>query len=306
MAKENFLYFAEADVTTGADNASEAYCVPANRYAGSDVGASTTTLNFWGANGDDDATCEVVFTHTAGKNKEVLKHLEALMNSNPTDGFVVMADFEDTTDHTGGTKSKVLDSELARLGVSAVAINDHGVAGVKSAPGAGGNWDSSGAGAVSTAGAPIFTKTRDNGSIVTKILVNLDGLACQGDAANDVIGLAAGGHGYIGRYVTDDMGILYKAEVACLEVPGQQTATITTDIDVAFNSSGTLEYNGAAGTAEINTGGFGHAGALYVGGFVSAPAANDYIYLVEGDTAATTGEYSTGKLMITLYGHPTF
>ena len=35
-------------------------------------------------------------------------------------------------------------------------------------------------------------------------------------------------------------------------------------------------------------------------------ADNDYIYLVEGDTAATTGEFNGGKLVIRLYGRATF
>jgi len=304
MAKQNFLYFAEADVTTGDDGTSTGICVPARNYIGSDVGAGITSLTFASVRGN----ITITFTHTVGKQKELLKHLESLMNSNPTDGFVVVADFEDTRDHTGGTKSQIISHEMSKLGVTALAINDHSAGlGEKSSPGAGTNWDSSGAGAVSTAGAPIHSKARDNnGSIVTKILVNLDGMLCKGDAANDVLGITGGGAAYIGRYVAADMGILYKAEVACLEIPGQQTATITTDIDIAFNSSAALAYDGAAGTAEINTGGFAHVGAFYSGGFVSTPATDDYIYLVEGDTAATTGEYSTGKLMITLYGHQSF
>ena len=100
------------------------------------------------------------------------------------------------------------------------------------------------------------------------------------------------------------MGVLYKAEITCLEIPGEQTATITTDIDIAFNASASLAYDGAAGTAEINTGGFAALGHTTVS-IASPPTNSDYIYLVEGATAATPGEYSGGKLVIRLYGRAT-
>lgn len=158
-----------------------------------------------------------------------------------------------------------------------------------------------GAGAIGTAFAPRTYRWTENGHIITEIHVDLTGLACKGDSANDVIGLAAGGAAYIGRYVTSTCGVVYRVEVACLETPGEGTATITTDIDIAGNSSGVLAYDGAAGAAECDLGGLA-GGNSYV---VDAPAltADDYLYLVEGDTAATTGVYDAGQLVIRLYGH---
>lgn len=158
-----------------------------------------------------------------------------------------------------------------------------------------------GAGAIGTAVAPKTYRWTENGHIITEIHVDLTGLACKGDAANDVIGLAAGGAAYIGRYVTATCGVVYRAEVLCLETPGEGTATITTDIDIAGNSSAALAYDGAAGAAELNLGGVA-AGGSYI---VDAPAltANDYLYLVEGDTAATTGVYDAGMLIVRLLGH---
>jgi len=158
-----------------------------------------------------------------------------------------------------------------------------------------------GAGAIGTAVAPKTYRWTSNGHIITEIHVDLTGLGCKGDAANDVIGLAAGGVAYIGRYVTATNGIVYKGTVACLETPGQGTATITTDIDIAFNSSALLEYDGAAGAAEMNLGGLA-AGSIYEVTDMNLTA-NDYIYLVEGDTAATTGVYNAGMIIVTLYGH---
>tara|TARA_Y100000593_G_scaffold84371_1_gene159742 strand:+ start:1117 stop:2037 length:921 start_codon:yes stop_codon:yes gene_type:complete len=301
---ENFLYFAAADVTTGADNASDAIMVRASNYKGADVGATSSVLYFSGANGDPEGVAEITLTHTAAKNKAVHKAITALLaGKNNGTGFTVAADFEDTTDHTGGTKKAIVDSTLKNLGCTAVSIRDHRTTGMTSGVSAGATWNSYGAGAVSTAGAPVYSQYRDKGTIVTKILVNLDGMLCKGDAANDALGITGGGAAYIGRYVTDNMGILYGVDVACIQVPGEQTATITTDIDIAFNSSASIAYDGACGTAEINTGGFANVGRRFIGGLTAAATANDYIYLVEGDTAATTGEYSTGKLLLTFYGH---
>jgi len=159
-----------------------------------------------------------------------------------------------------------------------------------------------GAGVIGTGTAPAtYRYTAPNGDIITEIQLDLTGLACKGDAANDVIGLAAGGAAYIGRYVTATCGVVYRVEVLCLETPGEGTATITTDIDIAGNSSAILAYDGAAGAAECNLGGLA-VGNSYV---IDAPGltANDYLYLVEGDTAATTGVYDAGQLIVRLYGH---
>jgi hypothetical protein len=159
-----------------------------------------------------------------------------------------------------------------------------------------------GAGVIGTGTAPAtYRYTQPNGDIVTEIQLDLTGRACKGDAANDVIGLAAGGAAYIGRYVVATCGVVYRVEVLCLETPGEGTATITTDIDIAGNTSAVLAYDGAAGAAECNLGGL-VAGNSYV---VDAPAltANDYLYLVEGDTAASTGVYDAGQIIVRLYGH---
>jgi hypothetical protein len=163
-----------------------------------------------------------------------------------------------------------------------------------------------GVGAIGTGaiGAPQLYRFTENGVIVTQIKVDITGLACKGDAANDVIGLAALGAAYIYRNVVADNGILYRMEVACIELPTQTTATITTDIDFAWNASGGLTYDGAAGTSEMNMG-TSVAGTVVVDNVLGLTA-NDYLYITEGDTAATTGVYAGGQYLITLYGHALF
>jgi hypothetical protein len=90
--------------------------------------------------------------------------------------------------------------------------------------------------------------------------------------------------------------------MSCIEVPGQGTATITTDIDLGAEDVGTTAYDASVDDVVIDTGGFATAGITAVD---DAPAltANDYIYLVEGDTAATTGVYNAGQFIIRFYGH---
>lgn len=296
---ENYLYFAEAVVETGDDNLSEALMVPASSYIGADaISATVTQFRFAGADGDDENVATVSLTHGSGNNKETIRGVLNCINANPSHGgFVVVADMETgTAVNKSPNVNPIFNGDVTGVGITDSIIDG----GERGDQGGTTLWSSFGAG---LSGAPTYFKYRSDGIITTKIIIPLDGLAVKGDAANDVIGLAAGGAAYIGRYISRAMGLLFKAEAYCTVVPTQQTATITTDIDIAFNSSATLAYDGAAGTAEVNTGGFTYIGDGSSGPLVSAPTGGDYIYLVEGDTAATTGEYASGTLVITFYGH---
>lgn len=167
---------------------------------------------------------------------------------------------------------------------------------------------SHGAGAIGTSdfGAPRKYQWTENGVIITEYQIDITGLACKGDAANDVIGLAAGGASYIDQVVAATHGVIFRAEMSCLETPGEGTATITDDIDITYDTLATLEYDGAGDGAALASGGSWTAGRTIVTedcgtGF----AANNYLYLGEGDTAATTGVWNAGMFLIRLYGHAT-
>lgn len=156
-----------------------------------------------------------------------------------------------------------------------------------------------GAGAVSTSLGPRIYRTTLNDHIITTIHVDLTGLKAKGTAQNDVIGLGAGGAAYLARYTTAEWGLVYRIEVICVETPAGSNTTA--DIDIASNSSAALAYDGAAGAAEMDVGGTA-VGAIYTD---NAPGltADDYIYLVEGDTAANEGTYTAGQFIIRFYGH---
>ena len=150
--------------------------------------------------------------------------------------------------------------------------------------------------------APVTKRWTEHGVIVTQITFDLTGLGCVGTAGNDVIGLVAGGVAFLGRNVVATNGIIFKAHMACTEAAAG-SATITQDIDIATNASGTLEYDGAAGSAKLINGATMVAGQGVVN-WVPATTANDYYYIVEADTAATTGVYSAGQYILTTYGLP--
>jgi len=159
-----------------------------------------------------------------------------------------------------------------------------------------------GAGAVATSFAPITRRSTLNGVITTKIHFDLTALGGKGGTANDVIGLPAGGNAFIGRYVVSTCGIVFRAELACIELPAVASGTLNTDIDIATNSAGDIEYDAAGGTAKLfNTGGM--VAGQELSNITPAITANDFFYLVEGGTDAADAVYNAGQFVLTLYGH---
>jgi len=152
------------------------------------------------------------------------------------------------------------------------------------------------AGVIGTAAAPVTTRWTENGTIITETKIDLTGLASK-DTANDVIGLSAGGVAYIGRNVVANNGIIYKAELICLETP----AGGDDDVNVVANASGTLEYDGAGGTTYGINGGDAAAGQV-VANLVQGLTANHYFYLTAG-TGDTAAAYTAGMFIFRTYGH---
>tara|TARA_R100000234_G_scaffold106068_1_gene76556 strand:+ start:123 stop:728 length:606 start_codon:yes stop_codon:yes gene_type:complete len=159
-----------------------------------------------------------------------------------------------------------------------------------------------GAGAVGTgAGNKAFRSTDPiSGLIITEVHIDLQGLKAKGDDAGDAIGLGTT-PAYIYQNVVANNGIIFKHEIICTELPAS-SGTITTDINVAWNSSGNKDFDEAIGTgSEINTGGL-VAGQL-VEDNTAAITANHYAYLTEGDTAASNATYNAGQLIYRMYGY---
>jgi len=160
-----------------------------------------------------------------------------------------------------------------------------------------------GTGAIGTGAAPKTYRQTDpiSGLIITEVHIDLTGLKAKGGDAGDAIGVGTT-PAYIYKNVVADNGIIFKQEMICTEIPAAGSGTITTDINMAWNSAATIDYDEAAGALrEINSGGV-VAGKVIEDNIV-ALTANHYAYLTEGDTAASDGVYNAGQLILKFYGY---
>ena len=160
-----------------------------------------------------------------------------------------------------------------------------------------------GAGAVGTgAGNKAYRQTDAiTGLIITEVHIDMDGLVVKGTTPGDAIGIL-GNPAYVYQNDVANNGIIFKQEIICTELPAAGANTITTDINLAWNSSGTIQMNGLVDTgSEINTGGL-VAGQI-VSDETAAITANHYAYLTEGDNSASNGTYNAGQLIIRFYGY---
>jgi len=117
---ENYLYFAEADVETGADSASEAITIPASSYLFADP-ESLILTNFYFKSilGSDYGMQKVALSHTSGKNKEVIKGVLACMNAHPSKGgFVIVANANVAALTTGAEYSKALQGFVTGVAIT--------------------------------------------------------------------------------------------------------------------------------------------------------------------------------------------
>ncbi len=102
MKGENYLYFNGHTAEPAADD--RAMMIPASTVLGISVGAADGTtdddalyLSCEGFVGDGNSRGAVVLAVTAGKLKEAMDDIASAMNSNPGDGFVVIADDHNQT-----------------------------------------------------------------------------------------------------------------------------------------------------------------------------------------------------------------
>lgn len=153
------------------------------------------------------------------------------------------------------------------------------------------------AGVIGTGVAPKTYRHTENGVIITEIKVDLEGLASVA-TANDVIGLAAGGTAYLAQYTTAAFGVVFKIEQICVETPTGGD----NDVNIVLNSSSSLAYDGAGGTAYGVNAGDAVAGQV-VQNLVQGLTANHYFYLTAG-TGDTAAAYTAGQFIFRIHGHP--
>ena len=292
---ENYLFFAAADINTGGSKAArEGLCIASSRYLSCDPVSTTTTAFFFdGIEGRDEGVIKVVLTHATNKNKDVIKAMMSIINSQPSHGgFVVVAD----SDVAGTSKDSEYSKAFNGLDVTTVAITEskesNQVTGV------------SGAGLLGTGiGLPVIKRYEQNGILVTTALIDLTGLTAHGATNNDVIGIKAlAPDAYLFRYKSADHGKLFKASLACLELPAGAGSLV--DINVVGNASSSLGYSEAGGTDYVVNSGTHVAQRSVENLDLSAVTDGMYLYLTEGTTDGDDSVFTAGQLLLTLYGHP--
>jgi len=155
------------------------------------------------------------------------------------------------------------------------------------------------------ADAVVYSKvSRDGSQITTEIVVDLGTSKADIESKNtenDVIGVDGGGAAYLTRLTTAVNGIITDAEVICTETP----TTGEPDINVAYNASAALAFDGAGGTDLLVDAAADYVIGLNKTGAVNDnSAAGDYVYLTVGTgTTPAAGTYDAGKLIIRIYGY---
>lgn len=142
---------------------------------------------------------------------------------------------------------------------------------------------------------------RVGGVITTRILIDLTGLHSEA-ADGDIIGVDASANpAHIGQITAAQNGTILGGIMRCLEVPAGG------DPNIAL-------YAAAEGTG-VEDGAIGDLTEAIVfdpnadwtidmsRSITGMPAANDYLYLVQGDATGTDADYTAGKFLIELYGY---
>ena len=142
-----------------------------------------------------------------------------------------------------------------------------------------------------------------NGEIITTIFVDIGAGSIQSSSTNfGALGNATDANAYITQVTTAINGIVYKAELICVEVPTVSSGALNLDIDLTANASGTIASGSAvSGTPVCESGGSATLGRLVKSTAAITP--DHYLYLAQSGTNA--GVYNAGKFLIRLYGAKT-
>ena len=145
--------------------------------------------------------------------------------------------------------------------------------------------------------------------IISTVLLDFTGLKAEQDE-DDVIGLGAGGAAYFAKYLTATMGILYKIEVTCLEVPTVSSGTLLLDYDITAEASAArVEGFDGSSQTDVALAGGNYAAVGTTKQFLvpGQPTNAHYFYLKNGaDQGTSAANFNAGKLMIKFFGHASF
>lgn len=156
-----------------------------------------------------------------------------------------------------------------------------------------------GAGALGTGGFVETSVTTDGGIIVTRILIDLTGLASS-TTDLDIIGQGSSA-AYLCQITAAENGTIIGGSMTCLEAP----VGGVTDIDLYKATVDTGVFDGAVtsltGQAAVVTSGAAWTLGRVVGTAADGIATGDYLYLA-GGALGTAASYTAGRILITLFG----
>lgn len=150
-----------------------------------------------------------------------------------------------------------------------------------------------------TAVATAFCKSsvqRVGSLYKTTTIIDLTGLT-SGGTDGDIIGKSATADCQIGQITAALNGTIFAGKITCLEVPTGGTDDI--DLHSSATGGGTQDAAPTAPTALLTSG--GSWTLMEVMPLTTFPAANDYLYLVNGETVGPAA-YTTGIFEIELWG----
>lgn len=159
-----------------------------------------------------------------------------------------------------------------------------------------------GTGITAGTGTVYRSSVRRSGTmVVTEILVDLTGLNSQATDL-DIIGVDGTANPcHFGQITAAQNGTIFGGTMRCMEVPAGgdpnvalYSATEGTGVEDGLVSSltETLLFDpNADWTIDMDR------------SLTGVPAADEYLYLVQGDATGTNATYTAGKFLITLYGY---
>ena len=153
-----------------------------------------------------------------------------------------------------------------------------------------------------------------NNEIVTTIRLDIHGLNCATGQSKVIGNASAAANAFITQLDAAVNGVIYKAEMGCVEMPGSG-GTVLTDIDLVVSTAALNAQADASAAANFKA--FIAPGGNYVPGVqvrstVGASLDSDvggsgyFLYIVNGAGGTSTGEYNAGQFIIKLYGAKPF
>ena len=150
--------------------------------------------------------------------------------------------------------------------------------------------------------------------IITTLQIDIHGLNCATGASKIIGNASAAAAAYLIQLDPAVNGIIYKAEMANVEMPNS-AGTVLTDIDLVVSTAALAAQADASAAANYKA--FVTAGGNFTPGVLrrsTAGASLDsdvggsgyYLYVVNGAGGTSTGEYNAGQFIIKLYGAKTF